>query len=62
MKVSEPPESKSNQQSETVSDLDLDDSQMEIDYFETKQCDKTLEDMMFPETEKVIIADLNEIQ
>ena len=57
---SEPPKSKSNQQSEIVSDLDLDDSQMEIDYFETIQCDKTLEEIMFPETEKVIIADLNE--
>ena len=60
---SEPPDSKSNQQSETSSDLDLDldDSQMGIDYFETMQSDKTLEEIMFPETEKVIIADPNEI-
>ena len=58
---SEPPDSKSNEQIETGSDLDLDDSQVGIDdYFETIQSDKTLEEIMFPETEKVIIADLNE--
>ena len=58
---SEPPDYKSNEQIETGSDLDLDDSQMGIeDYFETIQSDKTLEEIMFPEAEKVIIADPNE--
>ena len=59
---SEPPDSKSNEQSEIVSDVDLDDSQIGIDdCFETIQCEKTLEEIMFSETEKVIIADPNEI-
>ena len=60
---SEPPDSKSNEQSETVSDLDLDDSQMGTDYFETIQCDKTLEEIMFSEqNERIIIADNEEVE
>jgi len=56
---SEPPDSKSNEQSEIVFDIDLDDSQIGIDdCFETMQSDKTLEEIMFSEqNEKIIIAD-----
>jgi hypothetical protein len=61
---SEPPDSKSNEQSEIVSDLDLDDSQIGIDdYFETIQSDKTLEEIMFSEqNERIIIADNEEVE
>ena len=60
----EPPDSKSNEQSETVSDIDLDDSQIGIDdCFETIQSDKTLEEIMFPEqNEKIIIADNEKVE
>ena len=54
---SEPQDFKSDQQSEIVSEVYLDDSKMEIDSFETIQSDKTLEEIMFPATEKIIIAD-----